>query len=161
MKLLRKSMVKAEKGARSRRAKIDAVPTVRLVRGNGQCHITYAPSKSKLPEHFDYSVASDDSEVELTVAMPETLPAAPKLRHQAQQFCEEDFIPKKKLIKKKEKKSDKGKKALGLKKKKSAKDVVKPKPWDDWILKIDCHSDMKNWRPSKGHSSLPRNLDKN
>lgn len=148
-------MVKEEKGARRGR-KIDVIPTVRLVRGNGQCHITYAPSSSKLPEDFNYSVASDDSDVELTVAMPKPLPAPPKLRHQAQQFCEEDFVSKKKLKPTKSIADLKSKKDLKVKKKKSEKNVVKPQPWDDWILKINCQSDMKNWRPLQGLKPKPK-----
>lgn len=94
--------------------------TVHIHRIKGIYHVTMNPVKGpddkENPEPVVYTLerpedGSDASEIELDLTVPDPpYPPPPKLKHQAQQFCEEDLPliqPKQVFIKKKKKKKEK------------------------------------------------------
>lgn len=136
---------------RKRHPVIKPPPTLHIRRHDGNCSVTYAPPGKK-PQHFDYPVDSDASDLELDITMPAMAKAPPPpLKHQAQQFCDEDFPPiitksNRGLVsqKKKDKKDKKNKKQ-----KKEKTDGIVIRPWDEWIMKFKCSDDMKLFRLPK------------
>lgn len=105
--------------------------TVHIHRIKGIYHVTMNPVKGpddkEDPEPVVYTLerpedGSDASEIELDLTVPDPpYPPPPKLKHQAQQFCEEDLPliqPKKVFIKKKKKKEKIATRVVTSKKKK-------------------------------------------
>lgn len=93
--------------------------TVHIHRIKGVYHVTMnpiqGPDDKTPPEPVVYTLdkpedASEGSELELDLTIPDPpYPPPPELKHQAQQFCEEDLplvLPKPVFIKKKKKKKD-------------------------------------------------------
>lgn len=76
-------------------------PTLRVSRRAGLCNVWYAPPGGGKPQNYSYPDDSDASDIDVDVTCPGVVPALlPQLRHQAQQFCEEDFPPVKKTPRK-------------------------------------------------------------